>query len=98
MADVLRFSIDMALKVDSRVYCMRKLKSMGVSGTIKWLYPTMVQLDVWISLVSTPCLVYRHDNNRPYVFMYRIQRMGTTLVSGRLKDCPTQDYAPMAFI
>ncbi|KAI8339059.1 hypothetical protein BC941DRAFT_350091 [Chlamydoabsidia padenii] len=31
-------------------YSMRKLKSLGVSGTIKSLYPTMIQLDVWVSL------------------------------------------------
>jgi hypothetical protein len=41
---------------------------MSVSGTIKWLYPTMVQLDVWISLVSTLCYLYdNRDNNRAHI-------------------------------
>lgn len=39
-----------------------------------------------------------NHSNRAHVFTYRIPRMGTTPVYGRLNDCRTQDFVPMAYI
>ncbi|KAI9308966.1 Sec23/Sec24 trunk domain-containing protein [Cunninghamella echinulata] len=37
---------DLSLTPDNRVYNMRRMKCMSIAGTMKWFYPTMVQLDL----------------------------------------------------
>ncbi|KAI8074501.1 Sec23/Sec24 trunk domain-containing protein [Gongronella butleri] len=41
---------DLALKSDVRAHHMRRLKAMPVSETIQWFYPTMIQVDKWITM------------------------------------------------
>lgn len=40
---------DDSLNVDHRVYNMRKIKALGIAGTIKWLYPRCVKLHTWFA-------------------------------------------------